>query len=406
MKPAIYIAYHGSDTGGVFSYTIAVVKILSRNKDVEEILLIHSPEQKPLLDDLLIGIPKVILVVTKIKSRFLTKHLWNISMALLTFKNVSEEIPLIVKKISNLLNPFNYFINKIKCDIVHVPFQFSPFYKANKPIVITLHDLQEYHFPEFFSPQTRIDRAIRFKMAIDYTNIIVSFNHVKNDILKYFQVKEPDKVAVCSILGSDWVVTKDSDNFQILQEKYLIPDNFILYPAQPWKHKNHISLIKALNILKSEGKNIHLICTGELNNNFQSLQDEIDKLGMKENVTFLGLVQSSELVCLYKNTKLVVIPTLYEAGSGPLFEAMCHHVPVICSNVTSLPETIGSSEFVFDPLNIINMAHLIDKAYFDDDFRNKNISQTAHQLNIMLNSDLSVDFINTYNNIIKKYNSF
>ena len=49
-----------------------------------------------------------------------------------------------------------------------------------------------------------------------------------------------------------------------------------------------------------------------------------------------GIVPEEDLIGLYKWASLVVIPTLYEAGSGPLYEAMKYSTPVICSNVTSV----------------------------------------------------------------------
>ena len=77
--------------------------------------------------------------------------------------------------------------------------------------------------------------------------------------------------------------------------------------------------------------------------------EKISELNLSEAVHFLGIVPEEDLISLYKNSSLVVIPTLYEAGSGPLYEAMRYQVPVICSNVTSLPDTVSNDEFLFDP---------------------------------------------------------
>jgi len=55
-----------------------------------------------------------------------------------------------------------------------------------------------------------------------------------------------------------------------------------------------------------------------------------------------------------------------------LMESMLMQVPVICSNVTSLPDTIGDSKFVFDPFDIEDIADKIYRVYTDEHFRELN----------------------------------
>ena len=140
-----------------------------------------------------------------------------------------------------------------------------------------------------------------------------------------------------------------------LSAKFGLEKKYVLYPAATWKHKNHISLIKSLRKLRDEGIEIDLVSTGNRTEYFKTIQSVIDELDLSEVVHFLGIVSEEELIGLYKNARLVVIPTLYEAGSGPLYESMRYGIPVVCSNVTSLPETVGKNEFVFNPNNLEEM---------------------------------------------------
>ena len=64
--------------------------------------------------------------------------------------------------------------------------------------------------------------------------------------------------------------------------------------------------------------------------------------------------------------RLVVIPTLYEAGSGPLYEAMRYQVPVICAETTSLPETINNPKYIFNPKIIGELISLITRMLSDE----------------------------------------
>ena len=91
-------------------------------------------------------------------------------------------------------------------------------------------------------------------------------------------------------------------------------------------------------------------------------------MDLNNQVKFLGLVSEEVLYSLYKNTTGVVIPTLYEAGSFPLIESIYLGRPVICSNVTSLPETIGDPRFMFDPTKINDIQEKVRMLWSDESF--------------------------------------
>ena len=96
----------------------------------------------------------------------------------------------------------------------------------------------------------------------------------------------------------------------------------------------------------------------------------IHQYNLQNQFTLVGIVNEAELYNLYKNSQGVVIPTLYEAGSFPLVESILMEIPVICSNITSLPETIGNQEFIFDPNSVENIAKKIELLWINENYRN------------------------------------
>lgn len=106
------------------------------------------------------------------------------------------------------------------------------------------------------------------------------------------------------------------------------------------------------------------------------------------------------MIGLYKNAELVVIPTLYEAGSAPLYEAMRYQVPVICSNTTSLPETIGDKRFIFDAENINSISELILKIITDDEMRKANIQNSINRMKELVAYDYLAGFIDVYKKLL------
>jgi glycosyltransferase involved in cell wall biosynthesis len=84
------------------------------------------------------------------------------------------------------------------------------------------------------------------------------------------------------------------------------------------------------------------------------------ELGLK-NTTFAGYVTDEELIGLYKNCSLVLIPSLYGEGFGlPIIEGYLFDKPVIASNACAIPEVIFSDEFLFEN----NVSSVLSKLEF------------------------------------------
>ena len=80
----------------------------------------------------------------------------------------------------------------------------------------------------------------------------------------------------------------------------------------------------------------------------------------------MGLVPPKDLKALYRLGRFVIIPSLFEAASGPLFEAWQEDTPVACSTVTSLPEQAGDAALLFDPLSVESIATAVARMATED----------------------------------------
>ena len=95
---------------------------------------------------------------------------------------------------------------------------------------------------------------------------------------------------------------------------------------------------------------------------------------------FLGQIPSDELRAVYRLAQFVIIPTLFEAASGPLFEAWLEGVPVACSTVTSLPEQAGDAAFLFDPFSVEAIAGAIHRMNADENLRSELVCKGGERL--------------------------
>lgn len=273
---------------------------------------------------------------------------------------------------------FASIIDEEKIQVIHTPFQQHVNFTFTAPMITTLHDLQPFYFPEFFTPEEIEYRNVHFRKSAEFSErVIVSYQHVKDDLVKFYKIS-PEKIDVCGH-GMAEAEPVSTDQVCAVKRGYQLPENYLFYSANTWRHKNHLGLLRALKILhEKHGLKIPLICTGfQTPDFFPKIESEIKSLGLSNSVRFLGYLPEKEMPAILCGATLSVIPTLYEAGSFPLMEAMNHGVPVICAATTSLPDTIGDLRFVFDPNSPEEMAEKIAMMLTDKQIREENIAQSA-----------------------------
>lgn len=405
MTIGFYIHHTTISAGGIFTYTIGILKELLKSKEKDKVIIITSNEVNEKLKEILSD--SKLQVVNINRSDLVIKIKLYVYFLLLTFSILLGKIIPSKKLIESLIhfsskiNPYTKVLLEKDLSVFHVPVQYSPVYKIKVPVIVTMHDLQEYHYPEFFSVKEKIHRSINNQLAIFYSDhIVVSFKHVKEDILKFFKVNS-EKVSICPPpFTASWFLTKEETEWDKLSDKFSLKKKYLLYPAATWKHKNHLSLIRVLKKLREPENDVELVCTGNKTEYFKTIQSAIDEQDLSKAVHFLGIVSEAELIGLYKNASLVVIPTLYEAGSGPLYEAMRYGIPVVCSNVTSLPDTMGNSEFIFNLNDHEEMLTRIKQGLYDEEFRMRNVQNSRDRMKELEKNNYAECFLNTYKKLL------
>ena len=155
-------------------------------------------------------------------------------------------------------------------------------------------------------------------------------------------------------------------------------DFLALTVAEMTPNKNHITILKALALLKERGElnNIHyLICgRGEM---WASLEQSAKELGIDSHVNFLGY--RSDAPELYKASDLFLFVTLREGLSVALMEAMSSGMPIICAkirgNTDLIDENVSGVFSENDPEVIAN--HIL--ALYRDSGKRKALGQAASE---------------------------
>ena len=242
----------------------------------------------------------------------------------------------------------NGFFEKLPCDVIHFPSQ--KFVICAKPSIYNPHDLQHLHYPEYFDPFDVARRELLYRTGCAFARkIVTASDWVKKDIVRNYGVTE-DKINVIPWAPPTAQYELADDEFlRSVKAEYQLPDEFAFYPAVTWPHKNHLALLSVLTELKREGLKIRFVFSGGHTKYSQQIQEVVKENELSEEVRFLGYVTPEELRALYRLSKFVFVPTLFEAASGPVFEAWQEDAAVACSDVTSLPQQVGNAGLLFDP---------------------------------------------------------
>ena len=227
-------------------------------------------------------------------------------------------------------------------DVVHYPLT-VPIPQVERPSVLTLLDVQHLDLPELFPRGERLFRRLAYdRAARRAARVIVISEWVGQRVVERLGL-EPERVHAVHL---------GVDHRRFTPAPDVAREEFLLYPARPWPHKNHGRLFEAFSRVREGRPGLRLVLTGVGH----------DRTRLPPGVEALGGVSTDELVSLYRRAFALVFPSLYEGFGLPPVEAMACGCPVAASNAGSLPEVVGDAAVLFDPRDPTAIAAGIDEA--------------------------------------------
>lgn len=254
------------------------------------------------------------------------------------------------------------FYESLGCHVVHIPTQ--KFILCALPTIYNPHDLQHLHYPQFFTPSDIAWRETVYPAGCHLAHtVVVGSQWIKDDVVRQYRVS-PEKVQVIPEGPPTQLYPEPSQDFlTTIKNKYQLEQPFALYPAITWPHKNHIHLLEALAYLRDTcGLTIRLVCPGSrYEDSWPRIERCAGELKLWPQVKFLGFIPEEDLLAILRLSQFLVMPSLFEAISLPIFDAWLEGVPVACSNVTALPDQAMDAALLFDPHCVESIADAIAK---------------------------------------------
>jgi len=238
---------------------------------------------------------------------------------------------------------------------------FSPGYNPPlgwpKPFVFTLHDLNHLCVPENSNAAKRAYYRYIIRPACHRAAFVLTVSqYSKREIAAWAKLSEDKIVNVGCGVGVP---------FTPLGRKYDPGYPYLLYVGSHKPHKNLARLLKAFAISRI-ANDVRLVMTGKPS---PFLQPIVDNLHLQERVAFVDSSKNEELACIYRGALALVFPSLYEGFGLPPLEAMACGIPVITSNICSLPEVVGDAGILVNPRDLEALADALRQVVEDSGLR-------------------------------------
>ncbi len=275
---------------------------------------------------------------------------------------------------------FRAALQRLHCDVLHVPNLFSVPRMLPCPYVMTVHDMLEHMTRD--GQKNGFLNSLRFQLTRRVlrgaARIFAVSKFTKAEIEKLFAIPSCQIEVVYNAIDERFLhghaTQADRD---LIERRYQVTYPFLLYAGRISAHKNVVRMIEAFSALKNGlGKeelfhDLKLIIIGDDLSGNPDLRRTVVRSGVQNDVRFLGFVPIEVLRIFYDLAKIFVFPSLHEGFGLPPLEAMAHGTPVVTSNVSSLPEVVGKAAVLVNPENVFEIQRALHRVLTDQPLRER-----------------------------------
>ncbi len=243
----------------------------------------------------------------------------------------------------------NVELMRLGLDVLHSP-DFIPPHRPTCKSVITVHDLAFLLYPHFLTKESaryygHIDQAVR------WTDHIISVSEsTKRDTIQHLGVPEEKITVVHEAANPIFCPLDKAEAQEQVRNRHGVDGPYILFVSTIEPRKNVPTLLRALwQLVTCYKEDVRLVLAGGRGWLFEDAFAVVDELKLDDRVHFVGRVSSEDLLYLYNAAEMLAHPAFYEGFGLPPLEAMACGLPVVASNVASLPEVVGDAGQLIDP---------------------------------------------------------
>jgi len=224
--------------------------------------------------------------------------------------------------------------------------------RVTVPFIFTVWDLQ--HRVQPFFPEVSVagwrweEREALYREMLPRAALVVTGTEVGREEVLRFYAPHPKSVGVIPFPVPEYEDDPGADHDGNILAKHGLSPGYLFYPAQFWPHKNHVNLLRAVDLLRRrDGLAIDLVFVGSDHGNQRAVQQIAVDLGVQAH--FLGFVDAADMPALYRQSGALVYPSFFGPDNLPPLEAFSFGCPVVAAAVDGAAEQLGDAALLFDP---------------------------------------------------------
>tara|TARA_B100000768_G_C11233417_1_gene356141 strand:- start:70 stop:1230 length:1161 start_codon:yes stop_codon:yes gene_type:complete len=226
--------------------------------------------------------------------------------------------------------------------------------------------LLQLYFPSKLWLRNCIIKWIQIRAFKKSDGIIFLTEYARDNILKHMKVSKRNRVINH---GFNHVQANIKSNFNINETIKLV------YVSPIWKFKDHITVLKSVELLLKQGINCEIKFIGERTKEHKFVKIVDKFLRKNENfsgkVIFTGNLTHRDVLTEIVKSDIFIFASLCENMPNTLIEAMGIGMPIVCANTGPMPEVLKESGLLYKPSNPEDLAFCLCKLISDFELRKK-----------------------------------
>jgi len=293
---------------------------------------------------------------------------------------------------------FSLFLRTLNADVFHLPLNAVPLWMP-QPYLVTTHDMSTLLFLDQSGYRASVRRFFLRRGLERADRVMAVSSATRRDVESVLGISPgriqvvynaPDPVFCCAenspMAAAGGEAFAYPPETQRVLDRYHIHYPFLLYVGRTNAQKNIPRLVEAFAVLRGEiqecaaYRDLRLIIIGDEIARQPALRQAVIQSRVESAVRFLGFVPIETLRAFYQLASAFVFPSLYEGFGLPPLEAMACGTPVVCSNVSAMPEVVGDAAIKVNPENVFDIARGMREVLLDARLRARLIAQGFEQV--------------------------
>lgn len=273
-------------------------------------------------------------------------------------------------------------------DLLFVPSHVLPLVHPRRSIV-TVHDLGYIYHPEAHT----LSQNIYLRWSTRYNarsarRVLADSEATRQDLIQHYQIPKERIVVVHPGRDETLAPVRDPGSLAAVRARYGLAGPYLLYVGTLHPRKNLVRLVRSFGALVQSTaadageltNGLQLVLAGQKGWLYDEVVREVQRLDLAERVILTGYVPDKDLPSLLSGAVAFVFPSLYEGFGFPILEAMACGTPVVCSDVSSLPEVAGDAALLVDPLDTEALTTALHQVATDEGLRNDLVAKGFCQI--------------------------